>query len=173
MSWFVVDIESDGPFMGVNSMICFGAVKINNDLKTTFYGKVKPISDQYIPEVLSISGFTREQHLTFDEINPVMSSFNAWIIQNNSNGRPILFSDNVAYDHAWINYYFNLSKIANPFGYSGRRIGDIISGLEHNMYINWKKYRQTLHTHNPVDDAKGNAEALTYFLDKYEIPYPQ
>ena len=28
------------------------------------------------------------------------------------------------------------------------------------MYIKWKWMRKTTHTHNPVDDAKGNAEAL-------------
>ena len=29
----------------------------------------------------------------------------------------------------------------------------------------WKKYRVTLHTHNPVDDARGNAEALRRFKE--------
>jgi len=169
MSWFVVDVESDGPFLGEHSMVCFGAVKIDPDLKTTFYDKVKPISEKFQPETLAISGFTREQHLTFDEIRPVMTSFRSWVLGNNKSGRPVLFSDNVAYDHAWINYYFNLADLENPFGYSGRRIGDIISGLEHDLYFRWKKYRTTMHTHNPVDDAKGNAEALLYFLNKYNI----
>jgi hypothetical protein len=27
----------------------------------------------------------------------------------------------------------------------------------------WKKYRKTSHTHNPVDDAMGNAEAILEF----------
>ena len=29
----------------------------------------------------------------------------------------------------------------------------------------WKKYRVTAHTHNPVDDARGNAEALKKFKE--------
>jgi hypothetical protein len=29
----------------------------------------------------------------------------------------------------------------------------------------WKKYRVTPHTHNPVDDARGNAEALRKFKE--------
>ena len=28
----------------------------------------------------------------------------------------------------------------------------------------WKKRRETAHTHNPVDDARGNAEALRWIL---------
>lgn len=53
----------------------------------------------------------------------------------------------------------------NPFGYSGRRIGDIYSGIQKDMYVanDWKKFRRTSHSHNPVDDAKGNAEALLHF----------
>jgi hypothetical protein len=29
----------------------------------------------------------------------------------------------------------------------------------------WKKYRISKHTHNPVDDARGNAEALRKFKE--------
>jgi hypothetical protein len=29
----------------------------------------------------------------------------------------------------------------------------------------WKKYRVTKHSHNPVDDARGNAEALRMFRE--------
>ena len=170
MSWFIVDVESDGPFLGVNSMVCFGAVKVDDELKTTFYGQVKPISGTFNPDVLAISGFTREQHLKFDDIEPVMKSFTSWIYDNNKNGKPILFSDNVSYDHSWIHHYYNMVKMEDPFGWSGRRIGDIIAGLEHNLYFSWKKYRVTKHTHNPVDDAKGNAEAMLYFFKKYNIP---
>lgn len=41
MSLFVVDIESDGGLLGDNSMVCFGVVKLTDNLKTTptFYGK--------------------------------------------------------------------------------------------------------------------------------------
>lgn len=47
MSLFVVDVESDGPVQGSNSMVCFGAVKVTRELNTTFYGRTKPISDIY------------------------------------------------------------------------------------------------------------------------------
>ena len=36
-----------------------------------------------------------------------------------------------------------------------------INGKDH---TSWKKFRKTKHTHNPVDDAKGNAEALKHIL---------
>ncbi len=60
MSYFVVDIESDGPIPPKFSMVCLGAVLVEPGLKRTFYGKTKPISEEWDPKALSISGFSRE-----------------------------------------------------------------------------------------------------------------
>lgn len=43
MSYFSIDVEADGPCPGLYSMVSFGAVLIDSELQTTFYGKVKPI----------------------------------------------------------------------------------------------------------------------------------
>jgi len=34
-------------------------------LSKTFHGQVKPISIEWIPEALSVSGFSRQEHETF------------------------------------------------------------------------------------------------------------
>jgi hypothetical protein len=159
MSLFIVDVESDGGLLGVNSMVCFGVVKLTPELDTTFYGKTKPISDQYDERALEVSGFSREEHLTFDDPEKVMPDFADWLDEH-SKGRPILISDNNGYDASWINWYFLTYYGANPFGWSSRRIGDLYCGMMKNTRAGWKKLRTTKHTHNPVDDAMGNAEAL-------------
>jgi DNA polymerase III epsilon subunit-like protein len=165
MSYIVVDVESDGAIPNKYSMVCFGAVIVNLTLNKTFYGKVKPISSNWNPESLKISGFSREEHLEFDEPYDVMLNFKEWI-EKNSIGKPIFVSDNLAYDWQWINYYFHYYLNTNPFGFSGRRIGDLYCGMKKDASFNseWKRlYRKTKHSHNPVDDAKGNAEALLAF----------
>ena len=161
MSLIVVDIESDGPIPHKYLMVCFGAIVIEPGLSKTFYGETRPISDEWIPQALAISGFSREQHLTFDDPTEVMQNFKTWIAENSTN-QPIFISDNLAFDWQWINYYFHYFTGSNPFGFSGRRIGDLYAGLVKDYFkaSEWKKFRQTTHTHNPVDDAKGNAEAL-------------
>ncbi|MFW6247294.1 MAG: exonuclease [bacterium] len=164
MSLFVVDVEHDGPMPPDYSMVCFGVVKIDKSLDKTFYGQVKPISDNWNEQALSISGFNRDQHLKFDEPEMVMSMFADWL-QKNSNGRPVFISDNNGSDFLWINYYFHKYYGSNPFGWSSRRIGDLYCGMQNNMYAKWKHLRSTKHTHNPVDDAKGNAEALLKMYD--------
>lgn len=159
MSYFVVDVEADGPIIGRHSMVCFGAIKLTPELDTTFYGKVKPISEFYEPEALAVSGFKREEHEKFDDPFVVMSDFANWI-KKNSVGKPILISDNNGFDASWINYYFHVYHYNNPFGWSSRRIGDLYCGMVKDTWANWKHLRDTKHTHHPVDDAKGNAEAL-------------
>lgn len=167
MSWFVVDVESDGPIIGLNSMVCFGAVRLNKKLDNTFYGKTKPLSTTYDEQALSISGFTRKQHEAFEDPVLVFRRFKEWINKTNKSGTPVLISDNNGYDASWINYYFHLYTGSNPFGWSSRRIGDLWGGFNNNPYIRWKReLRTTNHDHNPLNDAMGNAEALLRMAEK-------
>lgn len=161
MSLIVVDVEADGAIPHKHSMVCFGAVVVEPSLSKTFYGKTKPVSDEWNEQALAISGFTREEHLSFDEPQEVMQAFDEWI-KANSNGQAVFISDNPAFDWQWINYYFHFFLGKNPFGFSARRIGDLYAGLEKDFFAasRWKKFRKTKHTHNPLDDALGNAEAL-------------
>ena len=159
MSYIVVDVESDGPIIGVNSMVCFGAVVVEPSLSKTFYGKTRPISDIWVPDALSISGFSREDHLTFDEPEKVMKEFADWL-KSVSVDKPILVSDNNGYDSSWVNYYFHMYYGSNPFGWSSRRIGDLYCGMKMDSRATWKHLRKSPHNHNPLSDAMGNAEAL-------------
>jgi hypothetical protein len=158
MSLYVVDVEANSKTPASGSMVCFGAVKVA-DMDETFYGQVKPISDKWNPDALAISGFSREEHEKFDEPDAVMLNFYSWI-HATSNGRPIFITDNPAFDFMWIAYYFDMVNLANPFGYSARRIGDLYCGMQMDAYKKWKHLRDTKHTHHPVDDAKGNAEVI-------------
>src|SRR5262245_17652637 len=166
MSFVVVDVEADGPIPGEYCMVCFGAALLDERLASSFYGRPNPISERFVPEALAVSGFSHEEHLGFDEPKEVMEEFARWLDQQ-SKGRPVFVSDNLAFDWQFINYYFHRFLGHNPFGFSGRRIGDLYSGLVKDAYkgSEWKKYRVTQHTHNPVDDARGNAEALKKFKE--------
>ena len=159
MSLIVVDVESDGPVPGKYSMVCLGAVVVEPTLSKTFYGRTRPISGEWLPEALAVSGFTREEHQGFDEPVQVMERFEAWI-EESSKGRPVLCSDNLAFDWQFVNWYFHHFLGRNPFGWSGRRIGDLYCGMVKDGYAEWKHLRKTPHDHHPVNDARGNAEAL-------------
>ncbi|HEX2751207.1 MAG TPA: hypothetical protein VHM91_24570 [Verrucomicrobiales bacterium] len=159
MSWIMVDIESDGPIPGDFSMVCFGAVVVEPSLTKTFYGQLRPVSDKWIPEALAVSGFTREQTMAFPEPGSVMTAFSAWL-KENGKGRPMFISDNNGFDWQFINWYFHHFTGANPFGHSSTNLGSLYKGMVQDMSQNFKHLRRTAHTHHPVDDVKGNAEAL-------------
>jgi DNA polymerase III epsilon subunit-like protein len=162
MSFIVVDVEADGPIPHKYSMVCFGAVVVEPSLSKTYYGKTAPISKEWMPDALAVSGFSREEHEQFDDPKLVMDNFAKWLSEN-SNGKPIFISDNPAFDWQWINFYFHTYLGKNPFGFSARRIGDLYCGMKLDSGLNseWKRLlRKTSHDHHPVNDAKGNAEAL-------------
>ena len=157
----MVDVETDGPIPADFSMICFGAVVVDDTLNKTFYGRLRPISEKWIPESLQISGFTREQTLQFDDPKEVMDNFNQWIKSNNKD-KLIFISDNNGFDWQFINYYFHHFLGENPFGHSSSNLGSLYKGLVKDTTKNFKHLRKTRHTHNPVDDVIGNAEALLH-----------
>src|SRR6266545_4272914 len=97
MAYVMVDVESDGPIPGDYSMICVGAVLVQEGLRETFYGRLRPISEQWIPETLAVSGYSRAETLSFDDPKAVMEAFAHWIaknVTNNVKGRALLVSDN-------------------------------------------------------------------------------
>lgn len=160
----MVDIETDGPCPGMHSMICFGAVIVEPGLQRTFYARLKPISETYIPAALAISGFTREETLKFPDPRDAMHDFELWL-EKNVEGRPILWADNPMFDGGFINYYFWHQLGRNPFGWSAAGLGQLYKGLRRDIYATFKHLRKTPHTHDPVDDAKGNAEALLSMME--------
>lgn len=155
----MVDIESDGPIPADYSMICFGAIIVEPGLNRTFYGRLKPISDRFIPDALAVSGFSRDECLAFDDPAMVMGQFREWLGAN-CKGRIMFVSDNNGFDWQFVNWYFHHFIGENPFGFSSTNLGSLYKGMQKDTFVNFKHLRKTEHTHDPVDDARGNAEAL-------------
>jgi hypothetical protein len=161
----MVDIEADGPIPGDYSMVCLGAVIVEPGLKCTFYGRLKPISETWQPQALEVSGFTREETLAFEEPKTVMEGFANWL-RKNCQGRMMFISDNNGFDWSFVNWYFHHFCGKNPFGFSSQNLGSLYKGMVKDTFKTFKHLRKTKHTHHPVDDAKGNAEALLHMKDE-------
>ncbi len=161
-SWIIVDVEASGPCPGLGSMTEVGAVLFSEPpFPVRFYGHLAPITNVTGSEV-EIAGIKPGG----DPPGEVMDRFRGWIEASRIQGkRPIFVSDNPAFDFQWTHYYFCHYLGSDPFGWSGRRIGDIYAGLVRSTRRPWKRLRETPHDHNPVNDALGNAEALHKMIE--------
>lgn len=178
MSFFVVDVESDGPIPGDYSMHRFAAVRVDEACKhypgrdvVGFVGKLKPISDAFDQEALDATGYTRDQIMDEGrDPEKVMREFVVWL-NKNSYGHPVFISDNNGFDWMFMCWYLHHFTGENPFGFSSRRIGDIYAGLvgDAGQASKWKRFRRTEHDHNPLNDAVGNAQAILHFRDAMNL----
>jgi hypothetical protein len=164
MSYIMVDVEADGPIPGDYSMISLGAIIVEPALSRTFHGQLRPISERWDPKALAVSGHSREAVLAFDDPAVVMQRFSDWLSRECPD-RKLFISDNNGFDWQFVNWYFHHFLGKNPFGFSSQNLGSLYKGLVRDTFATFKHLRRTKHTHHPVDDARGNAEALLAMKD--------
>jgi len=175
-----VDVEANAPAPGLGpgwGMTEVGAVVVTEQkpissfwgviegMSTTFYGggsynmNSVPLTQTTDIKVWKIEGSLLE----------VMSAFDSWLASEAPH--PIFLSDNNGFDWQFVNHAFWLTLGNNPFGHSSRRISDLYSGVVRNLRkgTGWKKYRKAAHTHNPLQDALGNAQAFLEILRRYKV----
>lgn len=171
MSIYVVDVEADGPCPGLYSMVQVGIVKVTPELDQTFVRTLKPVTDLYNPDALNAIGLTRDETMTYDDPQQVMTDLLAFVNSTNDGNRATFLSDNNGFDWQFVNYYCHRYLGDNPFGFSSRRIGDFYAGLKKDWRATskWKHLKITKHTHDALDDAKGNAEAVLAIAKMYNI----
>lgn len=160
MQHVVVDIETNGAYPPKYSMVSIGAVH-NENPSNTFYAELKPIGDAYQDEAYAVNGFTHEQVQRFENPAAVMFRFRKWVEDIRGAHERILFvSDTTSFDFSFVNYYLWEFTGANPFGHAPLSIHNVYKGLTGNFKQNIYALRDTRHTHNALDDAKGNQEAF-------------
>jgi hypothetical protein len=166
----MVDIEADGPVPGIDmySMIEIGAVVVEHQLNRFFHDYLKPISNNYSQEALDSINCTRQKTLEYENPEVTMINFNNWL---KSLGDKLIFiSDNNGFDWQFVNYYMHKFIGSNIFGFSSQNLGSLTKGLDRNLKSSrHKKLRKTLHTHNSLDDAMGNAEALLILNKEFNL----
>lgn len=167
--YIMVDVETDGPIPGDYSMLALGAVVVEDGLHRTFKAYLQPISDRYEVEAMEVGGFTREgvtdpkgKHCA---PGSVMMAFDDWI-KSIGIKSPIFIADNNGFDWMFVCWYFHHFLGRNPFGFSSQNLNSIYKGLTKDAFASFKHLRKTKHTHDPVDDAKGNAEALLRMINE-------
>jgi hypothetical protein len=154
-----VDCEARGPSPISGTLTEFGCVAYPG--LETFHGRLYESSPDPACPAVPLVG----RRIATDA--DVAYALLGWLDQVAGKERVVFISDNPAYDWQWIAAMFDRAGVTNPFGHSGRRIGDYYAGLkrEWKNTQGWKKLRQTNHDHHPVNDALGNAEAWAVLME--------
>ncbi len=120
--YVAVDVEADGPIPGPYSMISLGmAVAGRPDL--TFYTELRPISDDFVPQALAVSGLDRDRLLR--EAPPAedaMRAAAAWVNGLRRIGRPVFLAAPAVWDGMFVHWYFVRFIGHSPFGATGSGI---------------------------------------------------
>jgi hypothetical protein len=178
-----VDIEADGPIPGPYSMLSLGAAvagRQDADAYTaadpeadTFYRELRPISDEFVPEALAVSGLDRER-LAVEGGEPaaVMGKFAAWVRQVSAGAQPVMCGYPAAYDWTFLYWYLMRYTGASPFGHSGcmdmKTLYATKARLPLRAVAKGTMPRELLsrrrHTHHALDDAIEQAELFSNLM---------
>jgi DNA polymerase III epsilon subunit-like protein len=173
--YIAFDVEADGPIPGPYSMISLGAAVAGRpDL--AFYTEIRPISDDFVPEALAVSGLDRDRLLReAPSAETAMTALNEWIDGLRAIGKPVFVAAPAVYDGMFVHWYFLRFLGRSPFAASGAGI-DLRSywmgrtggewGRTHKAEIKRKLGLRGLpHTHHAGEDAAELAQIFAAILE--------
>jgi hypothetical protein len=175
--YFSVDVEADGPIPGPYSMISFGVAvagtRSNDGFQAadpgaaTFYRELRPISDDFDPAALAVSGLDRPA-LLVDGADPglAMTEFTAWVRATTGDARPVVVGYPACYDWMFLYWYLVRFTGTSVFGHSGcldlKTLYAVKAQVAWGAAVKNRMPRHLLsrrpHTHHALDDAIEQAE---------------
>jgi DNA polymerase III epsilon subunit-like protein len=173
----VVDIEADGPSVGLHSMLSLAAVATTEQHEvSTFYRKLLPFPEASAdPVVTEWWGQHPEawKEATTNGQSPekVMTEFYEWVTSLKL--QPIFVSNPISLDYTFVSWYLSRFAPGNPFKNEKNSIRTLdiksyVAGkfgftFDNSRRIHWPNeltHDIPEHTHNALDDARGYAVVL-------------
>ena len=169
--YFSVDIESSGPIPGKYSMLSLGACVVGNP-EEKFYAELKPISKEFIPDALKISGFDLDRlEQTGEPSAGAMKAFKKWVETAAADHKPVFVGFNACFDWQFVNWYLESFADGNPFGFAGIDIKSYFMGFSGCRWSETTSSQlppefrpDTAQTHNALDDAQAQASIFEKLL---------
>jgi hypothetical protein len=160
--YVAVDVEADGPIPGPYSMLSLG-MAVAGRPELTFYTELKPISDEFIPGALAVSGLDRDRLAAqAPDAQQAMSAARAWVDGLRGTGRPVFLAAPAVWDGMFVHWYFVRFTGSSPFGATGSGV-DLRSYWMGRTAGDWTSSRKTdilravglrlPHTHHAGEDA--------------------
>ncbi|MFF0312319.1 exonuclease [Streptosporangium sp. NPDC004379] len=117
--YVAVDVEADGPIPGPYSMISLGMAVVGRP-QLTFYTELRPISDDFVPEALAVSGLDRDRLVReAPAAEDAMAAAARWVNGLRRIGRPVFLGGPAVFDGMFTHWYFLRFLGKSPFNASG------------------------------------------------------
>jgi hypothetical protein len=178
-----VDIEADGPIPGPYSLLSIGGAVAGTQTadgftaadpqERTFYRELRPISAEFVPEALAVSGLDRER-LMSEGAEPAVAlgEFTDWVRDVSAGAQPVMCGYPASYDWTFLYWYLIRFTGSSPFGHSGcldmKTLYATKAGLPLRAVAKGTMPRHLLsrrpHTHHALDDAVEQAELLANLM---------
>ncbi|MEV6812208.1 exonuclease [Micromonospora sp. NPDC051296] len=168
--YVAVDVEADGPIPGPYSMISLG-MAVAGHPELTFYTELKPISGEYVPQALAVSGLDRDRLLReAPTAAEAMGAAAIWVDGLRTIGRPVFLAAPAVWDGMFVHWYFIRFVGHSPFGVTGSGV-DLRSYWMGQTGREWAQTRQDTikrelgladvpHTHHAGEDAAELAQVF-------------
>lgn len=173
VKYIIVDIETDGPCPYPHSILSLGACTLDEP-EQTWYRTFQPLKDGWgVPDTvkwLKENGLDRDKLIT-EGSDPytTMVGFDTWLTEVAQGDRLRFVADNAGFDWMFVCWYLYEFVGRNQFGFSPLSLTSLYHGYVQDIKraSEWKKkYRTVQHSHNALDDARGNAGAMRTFAKK-------
>ncbi|MFJ3787167.1 exonuclease [Kitasatospora sp. NPDC090091] len=184
-----VDVEADGPIPGPYSMVSLGAAVAGWHTAegfrrpaggaAGFYRELRPISEEYDPEALAVSGLERAALLAGGtDPGAALHQFAQWVeqVREGPDGRryrPVMVAYPAVYDWQFVYWYLIRFTGSSPFGHSGcldvktlyaARAGVPFAGIGKRS-MPPALLPDLPHTHNALDDAREQAVLFANLME--------
>lgn len=180
--YFSVDVEADGPIPGPYSMLSFGAVAAGTMAESfspagaspaTFYRELRPISDEFVPAALAVSGLDRDV-LAREGADPAvaMREFGRWVTETAGECRPVFVAYPASFDWMFVYWYLIRFTGSSVFGHSGcldvktayAIRARVPFGRAHKRAMPRQLLSTRPHTHHALDDAAEQADLFANLM---------
>lgn len=186
--FIVVDIETDGPAAGLNSMLSLAAVATTEHEEVSrFYKKLATLPGTS-PDPETTAWWQehpdawREATTEPQAPEAVVTEFYEWIVDLER--EPIFVSNPVSFDYTFVSWYLSRFAPENPFKHPkthGIRALDLKSYVAGSLNLSFNNAKRVKwptyltqgmpeHSHNALDDAIGYAVVLRKLIASRETP---
>lgn len=161
-----VDVEAAGPIPGEFSLLSIGACDAYDDTRS-FSVELKPISNNFDPKALEVTGLSLEELAERGETpEAAMSAFGAWASGlAGGDGTLVFVGFNAPFDWSFINYYFYRYTGSNLFGFTALDIKALYMGATGSSWSDTRSSQIAKHLgpkrrgdHDALHDARYQAE---------------